>query len=574
MKKVYFLAAAGMLASLNANADAYYGTPTGAGTGSGESWTDAVAINDLNDDAEISEFGEGDILYLSEGTYTAGAQAKLRSGFSLIGGFPSTATGTDLSGYDPWKYKTIIDAKGKNGGSSFITVVGSQNDIQNNVLTTVKGITITGAVGSPDGDTTYGSYIGSAFSCHSAYLLLEDVTFDKNTSYLGAPVVFNHGAKVHAKHCVWSNNQNVYDYDGETAAGRSAKNNCFQTIANCRVSESDACFTNVVFEGCSMYNNTIKDTARAKSTAQYGGAFNLADGAYTYGTNTAFVNCTIDGSGTQILQNGGMLRTGNKATLNFFAFNTFFNFSASSSTDVRGNIISFNGLTPFYFQGNIMVTPNAPTTTEDKTNNAIFVQSWNNESMSGIISGGDNSISGTQFNTYANNNCTFREQMTTDDWLAASQDNVFGGSSTTEKDGRYYILPTDAYKNVNLETALDNYESFALPDCFKWANIDLSVDMYGKKRAATTYRGAYDPNASDASGIEDVYAANGKKLTVKALGNGNFAIDGAEGTAEVYDLSGRVISRQNVENGMVSIADAANGIYIVRVSGASVKVAR
>jgi GH15 family glucan-1,4-alpha-glucosidase len=194
--------------------------------------------------------------------------------------------------------------------------------------------------------------------------------------------------------------------------------------------------------------------------------------------------------------------------------------------------------------------------------------------MEGITSGGDNSIGGNIFNTYASNNCTIREQQTTDNWLADSQDKVFGSNKTTEKDGRYYILPTDAYMNVNLETALSNYNSFEMPDCFKWANVDLSVDMYGKKRAATTYRGAYDPNAGDASGIEDVYTASGKKLTVKALGNGNFAIDGAEGTATVYDMAGRVISRQNVENGMVSIADAANGIYIVRVSGASVKVAR
>ena len=63
-------------------------------------------------------------------------------------------------------------------------------------------------------------------------------------------------------------------------------------------------------------------------------------------------------------------------------------------------------------------------------------------------------------------------------------------------------------------------------------------------------------------------------MTVKALGNGNFAIEGAEGTATVYDMAGRLVASQQLTDGTLSLTNAAAGIYVVRIGGASVKVAR
>lgn len=557
MKKFTYLAAVAMMAGLNANAAEWFCSPNGAGEGSGDSWANAFPAESI---AEVVENVEpGDIVYLLEGTYY-GTQIRPVVGISIIGGFPASSTGTDVTTYNPWVNKTIFDAQGKNGGEGFIKISGG--DEPTFELTTIKGITITGATGQP---TT--TYCGTAFNCTAANVLMEDVTFDNNTSWCGGPVVPASGSKFHAKHCVWTNNRNI--------TTDTSKNNWYQCILNGRGNKDKGEITNIVLEGCVMVNNTIEN-AEARDAACYGGAMSFQDGC----VNFAMVNCFADGGGLTIKQNGGFMRMGN-ATANsdvvqsFFAFNTICNYKTAHSSEAKGHLISFNGYAPFYLQGNLFITTIAPTAADDKKNNAIFVQGWNSKDMSKVLSGGDNSITGSIFSSYAANNCTIREQMSTDSWLAPVMSEVFGSNQITEKDGRYYLEPVSAYGNVNLQDALTNFESYEMPDCFKWANVDLSVDLFGNKRAATTYRGAYDPNATKgSSAIESVFAADGTHLTVKALGNGEYAIEGAEGTASVYDMSGRLVFNGELTDGNLSLANAAAGIYVVRVAGAVAKVIR
>jgi hypothetical protein len=75
------------------------------------------------------------------------------------------------------------------------------------------------------------------------------------------------------------------------------------------------------------------------------------------------------------------------------------------------------------------------------------------------------------------------------------------------------------------------------------------------------------------TGIENV-ADNSAKVTVKSLGNGNFAIAGVEGNAEVYDLSGRLVNKQALTDGTLQLDNVASGIYLVRFANATVKLAR
>jgi hypothetical protein len=92
-----------------------------------------------------------------------------------------------------------------------------------------------------------------------------------------------------------------------------------------------------------------------------------------------------------------------------------------------------------------------------------------------------------------------------------------------------------------------------------------------------TYRGAYDPNGTpvvdETTGIENV-TDNSAKISVKSLGNGNFAIAGTEGNAEVYDLSGRLVSKQALNDGTLHLDNVASGIYLVRFPNATLKLAR
>ncbi len=577
MKKFTFFAATAMLATINVNAESYFCSPTGAGEETGESWENAFPAEDINE--VVANLEPGETVYLMEGTYT-GTSIRPVPGLTVIGGYPATSKGTDLSGYNPWKFKSIIDAQGKNGGEALVKVSG---DGETMPVTTIKGVTITGAVGT---ETT--TYSGTAFNCTRSHVILEDVTFDGNTSWCGGCVVPASGSKFHAKHCVWTNNKNVNT--------STAKNNWYQSVLNGRGNSDNGEITNIVLEGCVMVNNTIENAA-IRATACYGGGMSFQDGC----VNVAMINCFADGGGLAINQNGGFMRMGNNSYM-LMAFNTLYNYTTTHATESKGKILSINGNTPYYLQSNIIVdntagtsvTPNysaGTVTNGNKVDIAIFTQGFSNNhgtKVPWIQSAGNNAVGGFLVATIQKDQngeagsmykTTFLTDFESDNWSAPAQNEVFAGN-TTEKDGRYYILPKEQYGKVNLQEAIEYFESYqelGAYDCFKWATVDLSVDLFGNKRAATTYSGAYDPNATadSTTGIDGIYAAaNGSNVTVKALGNGNFAIEGAEGTATVYDMAGRLVASQQLTDGTLSLTNAAAGIYVVRIGGASVKVAR
>lgn len=590
MKKMTFLAVALAMASINAGAEVYYCSPAGAGDQDGSSWENAFPAEDINE--VVSYLEPGDIVYLTEGTYT-GTRIRPVQGLSIIGGFPATAKGTDLSGYNPWKYKTVFDAQGKNGSEAFIKVSKDKEDPNPALLTTFKGLTVTGAVGVKDeGD----SYHGSAFNSTRAWIMMEDVVFDGNTSIKGGVVVPASGTKFHAKHCVWVNNKNI-----RTDIGSSdGSNNCFQPVLNGRGSVEDE-RTSVVLEGCVMVNNTI-ESAEARAVACYGGAMSFQDdGACAL----LMVNCFADGGGQTIKQNGGFVRCGNSKgnypSLYMFAYNTLYNYSTAHATESKGHIISFNGNSPYYFQANLIVdskagasvTPNYDNGTVavgNKTDIAIFTQGFSNnwgKYVPLIASAGDNMVGGFLVATIQKDQngeagsmykTTFLTDFPSDNWSAPAQSEIFEGV-TTEKDGRYFILPKAQYCDVNTADGVANFESYQEGEVYKkwfgWANVDLSVDLFGNKRAATTYRGAYDPNATagNGSGIAAI-AAEAPAFSVKALGNGTFTIAGAEGNADVFSISGSRVLSFDAAEGAFSLADAPAGVYVVRVGGQAVKVVR
>lgn len=587
MKKFTFVAIAAAMAVANANATDYFCSPEGAGDQDGTSWENAFPAADINE--VVGSLEPGDVVYLTAGTYT-GTKVRPVSGITIIGGFPASAKGTDLTGYNPWVNKTIFDAQGKNGEEAFVKVSGE--DGVEAPKTTFKGIVITGAVGVKDESD---SYHGSAFNCTRSWVVMEDVTFDNNTSIKGGVVIPASGSKFHAKHCVWTNNKNIRT----DIASSDGNNNCFQAVLNGRGSSDNK--TNIILEGCVMVNNTI-ESEEARKVACYGGALSFQDGC----CNLVMVNCFSDGNGLTIKQNGGFLRTGNSGgsepSLYLFAFNTLFNYNTSHATESKGKILSINGNAPYYLQGNLIVdnaagasvTPNYDAGTVavgNKMDIAVFTQGYSSnwgKYVPLIASGGDNTIGGFLVATIQKDQngeagsmykTTFLTDFASDNWSAPAQSAVFEGA-TTEKDGRYFILPKAQYCDVNTEEALNNFDSYKDLDIYKrwfsWADVDLSVDLFGNKRAATTYRGAYDPNATsgNTSGINGIAAEATTNLSVKALGNGVFAIAGAEGAADVYSIGGSHILSFDAAEGTFSLADAPAGVYVVRAAGASVKVMR
>lgn len=574
MKKITLLAAALIAATTGAQASQWYCSPAGAGDQTGDSWTNAFPAENIADVLENVE--AGDIVYLLEGTYT-GTNILPVEGITVVGGFPAAATGTDVSQYNPWLYRTVFDAKGKNGGTALLRVDGDKEN-PTYALTTFKGITITGCVGL-ETDT----YSGTAFNCTRANILLEDVTFKGNTSWKGGCVVPASGSRFHALHCVWDGNQNIKN--------TTTSNNDFQSVINGRGSSTSV--TNIVLEGCVMVNNSIADPT-ARAAACYGGDMSFQDA----GCNLMMVNCFADGGGQTIKQNGGMLRMGNNMQLFLLAFNTFCNYATSSTPESKGNVLSINGNTPYYLQGNIIVdkvagttvTPNYTTGTVsngNKTDIAIFTQGFSNNHgarVPYIQSGGDNTVGGFLVATIQKDQngeagsmykTSFLTDFPSDNWSAPAQSDIFAGT-TTAADGRYYILPKETYKDVTMADALDNFDSYKSLPCyepFKFANVDLSLDLFGNKRAATTYRGAYDPNATVNTGIASTLG-DGRAVTVKALGNGIYELQGATGTAAVYDMAGRLVMTHPAAEGNLSLASQPRGIYVVHVDGTAAKVVR
>lgn len=603
MKKATLFMALALSASATLSAETYYASPAGAGDESGDSWTNAFPAVNIADILENVE--PGDVIYLLEGTYT-GASVRPVNGITVIGGFAAASQGTDLSLYNPWTNKTIFDAEGKNGATeAFIKVSGEDGTVgADNPLTTFKGIVITGAIGLEQENPSSPTYCGTAFNCTRANILLEDVTFDGNTSWCGGVVVPASGSRFHAKHCVWSNNQNI----NET----TAKNNFYQSVLNGRGNLKAGEITDIVLEGCVMVNNTIKSET-ARNNANYGGLMSFQDEC----VNVMMVNCFADGGGLTINQNGGMMRMGNNSYM-VMAFNTFYNFNTKHASESKGKILSINGNTPYYLQSNIMVdNVNGATVTPNYTNNtvsvgnkldiALFTQGFSNNhgnKIPLIQSGGDNLIggflvaciaaaqNGEEGSMYKTN---FLSEYPSDNWSAPMQTEVFEGT-TTAKDGRYFILPKEAYKDVNTAEAVELFNSYEAlldsyaathggtfnntkpSDYFKFAKVDVSLDLFGNKRAATTYRGAYDPNATavvdPGTGVASVFATD---ATMRAIymGNGNFRIEGAEGVAEVYDIAGRKVMATAVASGdEVALGDAPAGVYFIKIGNKSAKVCK
>jgi hypothetical protein len=552
MKKFTLLAAAALFAALNVNATVLYVATEASGTGDGSSWDNAIGVNisEAGDttfiETYINDLAAGDIVYLKEGTYY-GKRITPNPGTTIIGGFPKDATGTDISGYNPWTYKTTLDADKKNtidsNRQAFIKVIGATSDNTPNII---KGVTITNCTA---GTTT--ANVGPTLNCTNAYLVIEDVVFKNNYSYKGGCVAPAEGSKFYAKHCVWTGNET-------RAADKTAS--CLS------VRGASGKITNAVLEGCVMVNDSVS------STMSYGGYINAQDNY----TNLMMVNCYVDGGNRSISQNGGGIRTGKGHTLHLFAFNTFCNFQCTAS-EKKGHIMSIGNTNGLYLQGNIITSSFKATKNDDKSVNALFFQNDTLTKYDNVKSYGYNTVTGMHFLTTSNVG-TFRDNATgTDNWLAPTTEEVFGSNKMTEKDGLYYIEPTAAYGDVVLDDALKAFEDFEMPDCFKWANVDLSLDIFGNKRAATTYRGAYDPNGTpvvdETTGIENV-TDNSAKISVKSLGNGNFAITGTEGNAEVYDLSGRLVSKQALNDGTLHLDNVASGIYLVRFPNATLKLAR
>ena len=136
MKRKLYLFAAAALSVLNMQAEVYFVAPQSRGNGDGTSWENAKGA-DWN-------YVEGDIVYMSEGTYTV-PNIRLVNGVTYQGGFAASAKGADISDYDPASYVTRLTSAGTNQGA-FLILEGEGRDTE----TVLAGVSISGIKGTQD----------------------------------------------------------------------------------------------------------------------------------------------------------------------------------------------------------------------------------------------------------------------------------------------------------------------------------------------------------------------------------------------------------------------------------------
>ncbi len=229
------------------------------GTASGIDWDNALGAGSLKTAIEA-----GGTIYIAEGTYSPPSSINLtiNVGHFIQGGFPSSATGTDLSGYDPNNNPTIID-----GGSS-IQLLDNGSRLDTLHLT---GLTLQNASGLD------GSAFQSDFNNTNQidYMFTDLVVQNCVSSGLGAIMLENKtniDSKISFTNCSFMNN----------TAGDGGAIYMLNVYTNSSAGGTSSIPGNFNIDACTFDNNT--------STAIGGGAIMFRTSHAWTITNSNFCN--------------------------------------------------------------------------------------------------------------------------------------------------------------------------------------------------------------------------------------------------------------------------------------------
>lgn len=116
MKRFTFMLAGVLCASVSFAAD-HYVSVDGSGVKDGSSWENAIAFTEMYSNINTKKYENGDVFYFQEGTYVPSDAKGITKGYTFIGGFPSTMTGTnhELPSY-PSATPTVFNGENKKSG--------------------------------------------------------------------------------------------------------------------------------------------------------------------------------------------------------------------------------------------------------------------------------------------------------------------------------------------------------------------------------------------------------------------------------------------------------------------------
>lgn len=324
------------------------------------------------------------------------------------------------------------------------------------------------------------------------------------------------GSLVHITDCIFR--------DNITAAGSGA---AFQIRA--RKSESGENPLEdksvVIVERCEITNNiaycTGTSTEGDVSWGTYGGAFSVADN----GGYLIMANNTISASRAWYRGSACRLGGGKTAKENYIYLisNTFFNNECQNGASGNGSALSAGDNSKSYFMNNIIVEdkdydvfdgPHAP----------VYLQSGTAYGYSGGYN-----VFGTVYDNGDKSSFADTDKRPKSIETLNTTESVFGSNTLTDKGGVSKIIePTIDVTSITVEAMEAQIATWMneapqlLKEAYAKYPIDLTKDQRGYTRTATTMSGAYDVNATAATGLMNIKAAT--LPCTKALINGQLMI--------------------------------------------------
>ena len=507
----------------------------------GSSWDSPISGSDLAMAFDGGFFSKGDIIYLSGGTYTpgaAGSSFNIKSGVTLIGGFPSDLKGTTIPELTyPTSTPTIFSGDLDNNG------VPSAADIQNIIQisspdkVTIEGVRFTCAYYGGDQDYT----AGAVYIRNSDVDIKHCVFYNNKSVYYGAGALMAHGGLLYVADCIFKNNE---------AQSRGAA----VRIANNKLEDESASPVRLVMERCLLTENQLDVLT---SVGKYGAALQITSGD-AWIVNSTFIN-------NKLFSNGAGISIGN-GSLNIIS-STFANNTCSR--------IQLDGSKPYSYGASIRSTGNnifrvantIVVEAEDdgtKTNTPFFTEKMSVNASEVMTSGGGN-IMGTFYITPSG-----YDDQSSNVWKVSDRCNdpsnivelVFGTNKLSDNGGySQTIIPKIAAKGITV-TALS-----ALPAAWGCpVPVDVTVDQRGMKRSETATSGAYEKVVSSIAS-KSVEA----KTPLYNMGNNCYQLEQVS-DVKIYDVYGHVINKQYTQ--MIDLSSQVAGIYIISVNGQSYKVIR
>lgn len=461
---------------LTASADTYFLSAESKGEGDGTSWENAMGVDDLK--TIVESFEDGNTYCFMEGTYKAVAMT-IPQGAIVKGGFAKTSTGTDAEHATPFDTPTVWDAdldgdgEGDNLSNSLITI-DAEKLSQESKTTTVCGIKIVNA--KRTGETRDGSILHG----HACKIVFENCQFENCKNTTSGGVLYVNKADLNCRNCIWKDN-----YSEQNPV-------CLKSNTN---KEGI-----VVLNGCSFTGNTCKEDWATGSNGKHGGMIGFK------GQALYVVNCTADGNGFQLNNNGAFIRNDAGLPL-FMVYNTIFNYYTSNSKNAYGQIASIAKDTPLFMAGNIMVNKNDNTANDSKFG-CVYLQAGTG--TDNVVDGGWNYFGGLFQNGK-------QYTLASNDVLDATDSSVFGSDTPAVafKNGMLTVNPKNDLRVVNasdLAAAAAAWKIDGLPT-MESLGIDLSKDILGNSRPATTLPGSYDVNGSVPSSVISAISVNDNEST-------------------------------------------------------------